>query len=617
MTRALLISLLLLPLCSCAEDAPPAPPPVSEQLARTGIVQPDRSFEALSRPPLAMQEALADPDNVLRADPTPWRPLEATPGGTLRRGVLFLPNAYVWLTNNTISVSDINTYVLESVAIRHQLDPDVWAPSLAEKVEINDDGSIYTITLRPGIRWHRPHPDAWSILPTGDERVPLTSGDFAFTFKMLKDKAARGAAPARSWYSDCVDLVVLDERRFQMVWKRPGLAAWVGTLSFAPIPEHVFAYDDKGVRRTRPAAYLDEPWYVWPIGTGPYELSMESGDDNRSSSGYPSFLRFVRNPNHHGPPPAIDAITYRVLGKEDMIAAVASGDIDIVELPPELYPSQVLYAPPGNPLERGAVRMSRVRELGYGYIAWNLRDGPTTDVRVRRALTHAMNRERIINEAFGGLGARLAGPFPNHSRAAAPGVEPLPFDLLLAAEILEGLGWRDRNGDGIRTSDNGEVLRVTILGFSSVQWQDAMDIFKGDLESIGVEVELVFPDDLEINSRLAVNNYTGYVGGWGLDWENDPFQVWHSSQADVPGSSNRIGYANPVADRLIETIRSERAIEDRIEALHDFYRLLHEEQPYTFVLENDLIFITHPRLRGLRFQRIRPHDNSLPWWIEE
>ena len=72
--------------------------------------------------------------------------------------------------------------------------------------------------------------------------------------------------------------------------------------------------------------------------------------------------------------------------------------------------------------------------------------------------------------------------------------------------------------------------------------------------------------------------------GWQGGITPDPFQLWHSSMAEVESSSNFIGFSNPQADQLIEEIRLTFDPEKRKELYHRFHRLIYEEAPYIFLV---------------------------------
>ncbi len=570
--------------------------------------------------PLAASEATQMPGNLLTPDPTPWRHPAAVDGGTLRRGVGYVPLEFNWLTNNTTAVHDINAYVVETLAMRHQKDPSKWAPLLARAITVSEDRRVFTVHLRRGVMWHRPAPQALEEnrkLPTGAEPIALTARDFEFAFRMLKDVRVSRAAPARSWYTMCERLRVLDDYTFELHWDQPGLAAYLGTMTLQPLPEHIYAFDSSGERYHNPAAMLDAHWYVWPIGTGPYQTEVMDRDAGQ-------FLMLGRNPLYHNTKPAIAALSYEGVDQESIVERFQQGLLDVVELSPAQYREMVLSAPIGSAFRTGELRLATYRDLGFSYIGWNMRQGPTTDKKVRQALTLGMNRERIARELSQGKARVAVGPFPSISPDSDPSIKPWPFDLPMAARLLDEAGWKDTDGDGFRDRVNeygeSEVLEVGVL-FGSAPgdfWTRAIDMYAHDLSLIGVRLvpENAYNSDDNQEARIDTFDFGGFVNGWGMDWENDLFQVWHSSQADIPAGSNRIGIENDTLDALIDAVRVEVDPAQRLLLQHQIHRLIHDEQPYTFVVEDEVILAYSDRLQGVQFQTLRPHDLSLTWWIE-
>jgi peptide/nickel transport system substrate-binding protein len=99
---------------------------------------------------------------------------------------------------------------------------------------------------------------------------------------------------------------------------------------------------------------------------------------------------------------------------------------------------------------------------------------------------------------------------------------------------------------------------------------------------------------------------------WGGNVEEDPYQIWHSSQIGNRGS-NYVGFRNAEADALIEQARQTLDPDKRNALYHQFHRILHEEQPYTFIY-------TRPEQRFLdkRFQNVIVHKLGIDereWYV--
>ena len=116
--------------------------------------------------------------------------------------------------------------------------------------------------------------------------------------------------------------------------------------------------------------------------------------------------------------------------------------------------------------------------------------------------------------------------------------------------------------------------------------------------------------------KMDEKKFDAYTGGWGLSWTIDPYQIWHSSQADVPKGSNRVGFRNERADEIIEQLRVTFDEDERIELAREFHKIVHEEQPYTFFFAPKNVIAYNPRIQNVLVRKTRPQFSPIPWYID-
>jgi peptide/nickel transport system substrate-binding protein len=209
------------------------------------------------------------------------------------------------------------------------------------------------------------------------------------------------------------------------------------------------------------------------------------------------------------------------------------------------------------------------------------------------------NREKILNTVYYGQGRIISGPFFCNSPYYDKSIQPLPFSHELAKQKLAEAGWRDSDGDGI-LDRNGKKFVFTALQVSGNALQERiLAIFKEDLAKVGIDMKIVPLEWPVYIDKLEKRQFEVCSLGWSLPYESDPYQVWHSSQISGNGS-NHIGFANAEADRLIEDIRKTLDTEKRIQLCHKLHKLLHEEQPYTFLLVPESLNVFSGKLQNLR-----------------
>ncbi|MCK4815508.1 hypothetical protein KA005_07045, partial [bacterium] len=101
---------------------------------------------------------------------------------------------------------------------------------------------------------------------------------------------------------------------------------------------------------------------------------------------------------------------------------------------------------------------------------------------------------------------------------------------------------------------------------------------------------------------------------WGGGIEDDPFQIWHSSQKEG-GGSNFVGFENKRADEIIEIAREEFDALKRWEMYREFHNILHDEQPYAFMFAFEELFFYNKKFRNVKIYGVHPGYSLSEWYI--
>ncbi|MCG8558132.1 MAG: ABC transporter substrate-binding protein [Proteobacteria bacterium] len=582
---------------------------VSRGAARSSASAPSSGWSVSTQE----RAALADPANLLEPNP---RPLVAAKrvvrGGTLRTLVGHDPpglNAYA--SPNATNISSLLRYVGNTLATRQKDNPDRWSPELAIKVTELREGLSYEITLRRGVYWHKPEVD-WSSGRYAwlEGEHELTSDDFAFAIETIMNPQVTGrAASLRNYFDAFERCEVVDRYRFRVSFKQALFTNLSSVLELVPLPRWLYMHGQDG-RRFEPPSWglkLNEHWYNQKlIGTGPYRFV-------RWQPGASIVLQ--RNPDYWGEPPAFDKVVILIVKDQSAFAReLKTGNVDYAILRSEQYQTAVTDNV-GPILGSEHIKLARMPSLSYSFVGWNLDSPLFSDKRVRQAMTMALDREQIIKNVFHGLGTLHTGPYPKQSPCYDKQIRAWAFDLKAAAARLEQAGWKDRDGDGIRDKlleGRTHPFEFTLVTFaSSTEYQTMASIYREALLQIGVRMH---PRPLEWSTllkKLDEKEFGAYTGVWALPWEVDLMQLWHSTQADRPASSNRVGFRNPRADRIAEALRSEFDPPERQRLCRAFHALVHEEQPYTFVYQREDPVLYWDHMNDLEFSPIWPWSDLL------
>jgi peptide/nickel transport system substrate-binding protein len=270
-------------------------------------------------------------------------------------------------------------------------------------------------------------------------------------------------------------------------------------------------------------------------------------------------------------------------------------NIDSMGLDPIKY-SRIIPARPG--LQK---KLNLYKELGnsYTYLGFNLKHKPFDDVRVRKAINYAIDKQEIIDGVYLGLGINIASPFKPGTRWSHPTLKPYPYDPIKAKELLKEAGFADSDGDGTLDKD-GKPFRFEIITNNGNKEREKTAIFiQRRLKSVGIDVSIRSIEWASFISRfIKTGDFDVVILGWGLGLDPDQFNIWHSSQ-QAPGQFNFIGYNNPAVDKLLERGRTELNPEKRMRIYHKFAEVLLEDSPVVYLSAGYGLTAMHKRIQGI------------------
>lgn len=279
--------------------------------------------------------------------------------------------------NTTLQMGLVTSKVMEPLLY---LDTDLKPqPQLAQSWSVSPDGKSYTFKLRPNVKWH--------------DGKPFTSADVRFTvLEVLKKLHPRG----RSSFAKVVDVETPDALTAVIKLSQaapPMLTALASGYESPMVPKHLFEGTDIAAN----------PYINKPVGTGPFVFKeWQKG----------SHIVLERNPGYwRAGKPALQRIVFRVINDASARAAgLESGELQIGALSP--VPLTDLARLAQNPA-------LSIETRGYAYMSpfmlmeVNIRRPPLNDVRVRQAIAHAIDRQRMTQIVWMGYGKPAVSPIPS------------------------------------------------------------------------------------------------------------------------------------------------------------------------------------------------------------
>jgi peptide/nickel transport system substrate-binding protein len=463
---------------------------------------------------------------------------------------------------------------------------------LAESWQISPDKLTYTIHLRRGVYWHDVTDPTTGKAFT---QVPVTAQDFAFYIDIIRNPGIH-CEPVRNYFSDLDRIEIIDDYTFKVVWREPYFLSESMTLGLSPLPRHFYAFSpDKADEFNE-----NDARNRMIVGCGPWVFDhWEKGAE----------VVFTRNENYYGLKPHLKVMRFKMIKEPNAaLQALRKGEVDRTGLTTDQWTDQT-----GDSRFADVFRKMEETRRVYFYIGWNLRTEPFADRRVRQAMTHLVDRERILKDVYRGLGRIISGPFFIDSPCYDQTIAPWPFDPARAKQLLAEAGWSDTNGDNI-LDKNGKRFEFTFLLISNHPYYSRIaPMLKEDMAKVGVIMNIVEMEWNVYTERLNEWNFDACGLGWSLSYEQDPFQLWHSSEARKKKSSNYCGFENAEADKLIETARREFDPDRRNALYRRFHAILHEEQPYTFLVCPYSLTAIHKRYRNVNVYPLGTDVNS--FWV--
>ena len=449
----------------------------------------------------------------------------------------------------------------------------------------------------------------WEIKPgaTWGDGVPVTSRDAVFTWEVGRHPLS--GVDAAEAYRSIYDLEVLDEKRFTMHLNRRTLEYNAATGLFL-LPEHM----EREVFERAPGEYMHRTRY----DTDPTNPGLYFGPYRITETVRGSHVKLERNPTWYGKRPFFDEIVVRAMERTTTLEAnLLSGTLDMIagELGMQLDQALAFQRRHGD-------RFNVVYERGllYEHIDLNLENPILGDVRVRRALLHALDREQINQQLFGGQ-QPVANTFVHPmDRPWTDAVPTYPFDPARAATLLDAAGWR-MSDDGIRRNAEGRPLRLELLSTAGDKSRELVgQVLQSQWRQAGIDLSIRNESPRIFFGETTRRRAFSGMAMYGIASTPEPAPRWILHSSEIPTADNNFsglnftGFADAEVDRLIEALENELDPQARMPIWHRIQEIYASQVPVL-----PLFFRTNPHILPKWLAGVRPtgHIVSSTDWVED
>ncbi len=449
-------------------------------------------------------------------------------------------------------------------------------PDLASEMPTRSaDGKTVTVKLRDDVKFH--------------DGAPLTAKDVAFTYSAILDEDA--ASPLASLLDSLDSTTAVDDRTVQFDLNRPD-PAFLDKLQIGIVPAAQLQGKD-----IKTAAFNRKP-----IGTGPYVLKEFQPGGRIVMEANESYFR--------GAPKIKRIVLTAVEDENARVALLEKGTVDAAGIAPKLAPRV---------RRNGDYDVLEVRTADARVAALPNRDPVLRDPAVRRALSYAVDRQKIVDGTLAGAGEPAFGPIMKDHWAYSPAAER-PYDPAEAQRLLDAAGWK-RTGDATRTKA-GTKLSFTLMypPADSVR-KDIALAFASQMKQVGVDVKLE-GREFDVIEKRQDTGATEFGYGTPYDPDIELYTLFHSkfATADEDAFTNYPRTTNPAIDAALDAERSKL---DRDARKRDFVRLQEElakDASWLWLVRLRHVVVISKRVEGIDPQ-VEPHAHGFSrgtsWNLED
>jgi len=479
-------------------------------------------------------------------------------GGTLVDALSGEPSGLIAMLAGESSSSAIAGNIFNSL-LRYDKNLELIG-ELAQRWEVSSDKKSITFHLKPNLKWA--------------DGKPLTSEDIMFTWRIMTDDNTR--TPYGADYKLVKHAEAPNPLTFRVTYAQPYAPALDSWASLHILPKHLLQGQDINT----------SDFARHPVGSHYYQLANWKNGES---------LTLVRNPNSSQGPAKIDRLVSRIIpDKAAQFLELMADNIDSMALNSVQYARIFPARPELNQ------QFNLYKELGnsYTYLGFNLKHKPFNDIRIRKAINYAIDKQEIIDGVLLGLGLPVSSPYKPGTRWSNPNLSPYPYDPEKAKALLAEAGYTDHNGDGIVDKD-GKPFSFEILTNQNKEREMTAVLIQRRLREIGIDASIRVVEWATFISRfIKTGDFNAVLLGWGLGQEPDQFNIWHSSQQQ-PGQFNFIGYENHQVDKLLEAGRLELDPDKRMKLYHQFAEILYQDSPIIYLYAGYGLPAIHKRVKGI------------------
>jgi peptide/nickel transport system substrate-binding protein len=420
-------------------------------------------------------------------------------------------------------------------------------PALATSWD-NPDPTTWVFHLRQGVKFH--------------DGSDFTADDVVYTFQSILDP--NFAAPFRSLYAPITSVTATDPQTVTFKLSEP-YAPFLSYMDMAIVPKHI-------------AEDASKDFANHPVGTGAFKfVSWERN----------SKIELTANPDYWGGAPKLAGVTLFIIPDNTVRAtALETGDLDLIHSP--LSPQDVEHLKSVD-----GVTVTEQTALGYTYLNFNTKDPILSDVKVRQAIAHLVDKNTISQEIYQGMDKPGKSPLVPSTWWYAD-IQDQAYDPAAAAQLLTEAGWA-KNADGIYEK-NGQKLSIVLKTHSEDPNRiQVVEYLQNVFKENGIDASVTTTEWPTYFAAVQKGDYQIALIGW-LRLIDPDYAMF--DQFRCGGGFNWGGYCDPAIDEALKTGRANSDQATRAEAYQKVAATVVDQVYYDVLLYQGYIVVTRNNVAG-------------------
>ena len=468
-----------------------------------------------------------------------------------------------------------------------------FKPMLADKWEWNKDSTSVTLYLRDDIYW--------------SDGKPITARDIIFTFDIYSDPEVNSR-----FFGLFDDFFTKENRQIDTAKSFKIISPTELIINFPKdaspdfldinleiLPEHVWSKYSRG-------EFAHSEVNFKPVTSGPFKLEQWERE------GFISLTRdssaFLFNPDN------LQKIIFKIIPDyKTRIIELKTGSIDLLDNIKSEDVSELN--------EADDLKIVSLRGRDYDYIGWNHKDqkqdSPNkffSSPEIRKALSHAINRQEMIDSYLGKFGDICYGPVsPMFKLYYDEDGKTYYYNPTRSKEILMENGWIDTDNDGVLEKENLEFSFDIYLNSGNPRRNYVAQIVRNNLKAVGIEANIKELETGTFIDGLFNREYDSWIAGWTIPVPIDLNPYW-SSDPDI-GFLNFSTYQGNEKDSILEQLQKNPPEKEKEKLYKKLQEIFHRDEPVTFLYWFDNIIVYNKRISKIEFSILGLVKNASEWSV--